>query len=58
MKTKIQDYGLRFYVRDLYLVNAGNRGGEVLQSLNKKQKKSITLASFDKIETKFPFSQN
>ena len=36
METFIKDYGLKFYVRDLYVKNAAKRGGEVFQLFNKK----------------------
>ncbi len=43
MKTLIKDYGLRFYVRDMYVKNAAKRGGEVFNPLYKKDLKRFRL---------------
>ena len=43
MNTLIKDYGLRFYVHDLYVKNAAKRGGEVFMPLYKKDIKPFDL---------------
>lgn len=43
MKTLIKDYGLRFYVRDMYVKNAAKRGGEAFHPLYKKDLKPFRL---------------
>lgn len=43
MKTLINDYGLRFYVRDLYLKNSGKRGGEIFRPFYKKEVKPFQI---------------
>ncbi|HET7116101.1 MAG TPA: hypothetical protein VFI29_06405 [Hanamia sp.] len=43
MKTLIKDYGLRFYVRDMYIKNAGKRGGEIFRPFHKKDVKPFQI---------------
>ena len=43
MKTLIKDYGLRFYVRDMYVKNAGKRGGEIFRPFYKKDVKPFQI---------------
>lgn len=44
MKTKIEDYGLLYYVQNLYSTNAGRRGGEAYKPLYKKDLKPFIIA--------------
>lgn len=68
MKTLVNDYGLRFYVRDLYVKNAANRGGEVFSPPYKKDSKlfrlrvkyaiAFTLKVIEKIGERHPVNLN
>jgi hypothetical protein len=42
-KSKIEHYGLRFYVRDFYIKHAGKNGGEVFKPNYKKDIKPFQL---------------
>lgn len=43
MKTLIKDYGLRFYVQNMYVKNAGKRGGEIFGPFYKKNVKPFQM---------------
>lgn len=43
MKTLIKDYNLRFHVRDMYVKNAGKRGGEIFRPFYKKDAKPFEI---------------
>ena len=68
MNTKIKDYALRFYVRDLYIKNAAQRGGEVFRPPYKKDLKpfenkircavNMSKKVIEKTAYKFPITLN
>jgi hypothetical protein len=62
MTTKIKDYGLRFYVRDLYLRRSGIRGGSTFIKSAKKREATQAINQPNKVleslDEKFAISQN
>lgn len=64
MNSIIEDYGLRFYVKGLYVKNAAKRGGELFKPFYKKDikpfiiKVKFAVNRSAKVLEKFPINLN